>query len=651
LILLLAIVLPNNDILSSFLASPFQIGNAQIITQKDLVTYQKQSNFIKEFKIPLQEHGLKGITTDSHGNAWFYHLTNQTSKILKFDPLNRNFTQYNIIGKTRSDNAIINLAGGQLAYDEGRNAIWFTDARINSIGKLDIKSGKIQLFEIPTPKSGPMGITLSPDSKSIWFAEITGNKIAKLDITSSNNNSKILEYPVTLGAVAPGQDTGPTFLTFDKSGILWVTMSYTHSLLRVEPWMLVPSSNSSTLGGMSNFTLQQGSDIFSPFGIAVSNSASNNSTNMNTTERMTTTKIGENNSEERIVLSDHGSSRILISSGNIDTNPLQSYISYWTSPSQVYPATLPGQIVMDKSQNVYFPEHGGNRISKISLKTGIMTEYDIPTGPLSTTIFAAISQDGKKMWFTEWASNKIAYLDTTLPVPLGIQITKDNRIFSTSSSPLILKRNLSPQIIDVYLLRQTGRNNADIGNSSNIGISSRPVTISLNDVDISLVGMSDSGIGGIQYTAVPQTTNMTEHALSKMKIALKLGNTTESSNNNMAYTSMPRPGIYNVMIRASAFERDGLLVSLLYPIPVELDIPAPKLQRQYQQQDNNNNIFTNTKQNPFSIASPTGILRQLAFIATIGLIGFIIYIRVKRFRGNKKKSTTTEKITLNSDIL
>ena len=60
-----------------------------------------------------------------------------------------------------------------------------------------------------------------------------------------------------------------------------------------------------------------------------------------------------------------------------------------------------------------------------------MTEYDIPTGPLSTTIFAAISQDGKKMWFTEWASNKIAYLDTTLPVPLGIQITKDNRIFST----------------------------------------------------------------------------------------------------------------------------------------------------------------------------------------------------------------------------
>ena len=62
---------------------------------------------------------------------------------------------------------------------------------------------------------------------------------------------------------------------------------------------------------------------------------------------------------------------------------------------------------------------------------------------------------------------------------------------------------------------ETGRNNADIGNSSNIGISSRPVTISLNDVDISLVGMSDSGIGGMQYTAVPQTTNMTENALPR----------------------------------------------------------------------------------------------------------------------------------------
>ena len=121
-----------------------------------------------------------------------------------------------------------------------------------------------------------MGIVLSPDNK-IWFTEIAGNKIASLHITSNNNNNsrRIIEYPITVGALAAQQDTGPTFLAFDKRGVLWVTMSYTHSLLRVEPWMLVPGS-SSMMGGMSNFTLQQESDIFSPFGIAVVNAAPNN---------------------------------------------------------------------------------------------------------------------------------------------------------------------------------------------------------------------------------------------------------------------------------------------------------------------------------------------------------------------------------------
>ncbi|MGH9877415.1 MAG: hypothetical protein ACRD5H_07235, partial [Nitrososphaerales archaeon] len=47
----------------------------------ELVTYQKQSNFIKEFAVSFDELGLRGVTTDSQGNAWFYHSTNRTSTI------------------------------------------------------------------------------------------------------------------------------------------------------------------------------------------------------------------------------------------------------------------------------------------------------------------------------------------------------------------------------------------------------------------------------------------------------------------------------------------------------------------------------------------------------------------------------------------
>ncbi|MGH9976342.1 MAG: virginiamycin B lyase family protein, partial [Nitrososphaeraceae archaeon] len=242
--------------------------NAQVLGPEDLVTYSTPSNFIKEFKVPMKELGLKGITADADENVWFYHSTNQSSTILLFNTTTQQFKQYAIEGKTSVDPAIVNLAGGQIVYDNTRNALWFTDARTNSIGSLDIKSGIIKLHDIPTPNSGPMGIAISPKGNEVWFTEITGNKLGKIDMQSINNSKNnssnvIKEYPVF---EQPGdQSSGPTLLTFDNKGILWVTMSYSHDILRVEPWALTSTSK---YLGMSNFSLPK-PDSFSPFGIAI----------------------------------------------------------------------------------------------------------------------------------------------------------------------------------------------------------------------------------------------------------------------------------------------------------------------------------------------------------------------------------------------
>ena len=67
-----------------------------------------------------------------------------------------------------------------------------------------------------------------------------------------------------------------------------------------------------------------------------------------------------------------------------------------------------------------------------------MTEFDIPTGPLATVVYIAVSPDASKVWFTEWASNRIAYLDNTVEVPLDLKITK--LLFSTYSKD---KSNIS----------------------------------------------------------------------------------------------------------------------------------------------------------------------------------------------------------------
>ena len=518
---------------------------AQQITLDDLVTYHKTSNFIKEFDIPIKERGLKGITGDNHGNVWFYHATNSSSKIIKMNADNK-FEQYDIPGKTMVESPIVNLAGGQIVFDDSRNAVWFTDARTNSIGKLDLESGKIWLVEIPTPKSGPMGLALSNDKKTLWFTEILASKIARLD----PETNKIVEY-------STGNDSGPTFLAFDENGILWVTQSYAHNVIRIQTELL----DSVVVNGMSSFTLPK-PEIFSPFGIAVIS----------------------HDGKQKMIVSDHGSSRVILS----DLDSLfQPFTSYWTSPSQVYPQTLPGQIVTDKQGNVYFAQHGGNKITKIDANSGVMTEYDVPTGPLSTVLFSTVSEDGAKVWFIEWASNKIGYLDTTIPIPFNLNLQDEKITLDKSGS----------KTIDVTIRPE---NNS---------------TLSTNEVELEVVGMTESGLSGIKYSANPQRFNQ-EQDVHKSEIVL-------NAENNA------KPGTYTLMIESSSFESDKLRISQLYPVSIILDVPE-SVKIPSQSQDNKNvNLSSNEN----------FITKYLALLAAFGLIAFIIYRRINKSKNYKIKNS------------
>ena len=539
---------------------------AQQSSNPNYVTYEKHSNFIKEFKIPINERGLKGIATDSEDNVWFYHAASNGSMIMKMSK-GHNFTKYSIPGNTAVDTAIINLAGGQLLFDNTSNVIWFTDARTNSLGKLNIKSNEIELFSIPTNDSGIMGLALSPDKKVVWFTEIIGNKIGSLDIESK----KITEYPT-------GDNSGPTLLTFDSKGILWITLSYANSILRVEPWLLVPGIKSS---GMYPISLAK-PDFFSPFGIA------------------TVLVKGI----EKMFVSDHGSSRVIVSNLSSD---LMNYTSYWTSPSQALPMSLPSQVVSDKAGNIFLAEHGGNKIVKISSDNGIMTEFEIPTGPLATSLFLTVDENEKRIWFTEWASNKIGYLDNTFQVPLNMLVTKnESASTNTDTTHITLKAGESFPV------------NVALTLDKNI---SSPVLA--NDTELSVVGMTDSGLQGIGYTSQPQRVNLMDVPERDVGIDLKVE------------TEKAIAGNYTIMIRASFLENDGLVLSLLYPQLVKLDVPAkPSEMNKIQnfQQFSSKNVESSN-----SSAMFRDFLRIGAIAVVIILVGYLIYHNIVR-RSKFKKS-------------
>jgi len=555
----------------SFLASPSIQLLAQPLSPQNYVAYEKHSNFIKEFKIPINERGLKGVTTDSDEDVWFYHATSNGSMIMKMSKEGNNFTKYRIPGNTTADTAIINLAGGQLLFDNTSNVIWFTDARTNSLGKLEIKSSKIELLSIPTNNSGIMGLAFSPDKKALWFTEIIGNKIGSLDIESK----KITEYPT-------GDNSGPTLLTFDSKGVLWITLSYANSILKVEPWLLFPGIKSS---GMYTISLER-PDFFSPFGIA-------------------TVQV---KGVEKMFVSDHGSSRLIVA--NIASD-LKNYTSYWTSPSQALPMALPSQVVSDKAGNIFFVEHGGNKIVKISSDNGIMTEFDIPTGPLATSLFLTVSKDEKRIWFTEWASNKIAYLDNTLQVPLNMLVTKNESASTyTDITPITLKASESFS--------------AKVALTLDKNMSSLSSLVLANDTELSVVGMTDSGLQGVGYTSKPQSVNLMD--IPKRDIGIDFKVETEKA----------IAGNYTLMIRASLLEKDGLILSLLYPQLVKLDVPTkPPVMNKIQ---NFQEFSTKNVESSNSSALFRDLIRIGAIAVVIILVGYLIYHNiVRRIKFKKTK--------------
>lgn len=503
----------------------------------ELVIYEKESAFIKEFPVPFDESGLRGIVADRDGNVWFYHSTNRTSTMVMLDPSMGEFTKYEVMGETVADDPIINLASAQLVFDDKRNAAWFTDARTNSVGMLDIKSGEIDLWAIPTMMAGPMGIALSPDGKEVWFAEITGDNIAKLDVESKD----ITEY-------FTGDDSGPALLAFDSRGQLWVSLSFSNNILMAQPWAIAPGSSL----GMTKFSLPQ-PDQFSPFGIAVTGG--------------------------KVFLSDHGSSRLIVADEN---SGLQNYESYWTSPSRTYPTTLPSQVVADDEGNVYFAQHGGNRISGITPE-GVMTEYEVPTGPLSTVVFLSVSDEGG-VWFTEWAANKVAYLDTSVQVPFTLDVETN-----------------------AVTLDKSGQQSLTVSISSPNAVAS---PVSLSEVEVGLTGMTESGLAGVAYEAQPPRVDLQDGGSAESKVQIRV-------------LEGARPGSYVAMARVSAPENDGLIVSRLYPIELVLDVPEPA-----PSQDD----VTGPQQTTDS--GTKDALRIAAPIGAAGVIAFWIY----RWRKAKRRA-------------
>ncbi|MGC2179015.1 MAG: carboxypeptidase regulatory-like domain-containing protein [Bradyrhizobium sp.] len=238
--------------------------------EQNLGRLDPRTSKLTEFAIP--EHkpgfptGLLGLRSDAEGNLWFGNMYQAT--IARFDPKTETFKFWPLEGEGNIDAAQINMvspqssgvdgkvwaqnngfagihrldvASGKLEtfepfkgmsgphniYDvipDSKNNVYFTDFRQRHIGRLDAKTGQIDLYETPTPSSAPRRGSMDAQDR-LWFGEYRGDRIGMFD----TKKEEFREWPI------PPKWSSPYDVVVDKNGEAWTGSMLSDQVTRLNP--------------------------------------------------------------------------------------------------------------------------------------------------------------------------------------------------------------------------------------------------------------------------------------------------------------------------------------------------------------------------------------------------------------------------------
>ncbi|MGB9170450.1 MAG: carboxypeptidase regulatory-like domain-containing protein [Bradyrhizobium sp.] len=238
--------------------------------EQNLGRLDPRTGKLTEFAIP--EHkpgfptGLLGLRSDAEGNLWFGNMYQAT--IARFDPKTETFKFWPLEGEGNIDAAQINMvspqssgvdgkvwaqnngfagihrldvASGKLetfepfkgmsgphnVYDvipDSKNNVYFTDFRQRHIGRLDAKTGQIDLYETPTPSSAPRRGSMDAQDR-LWFGEYRGDRIGMFD----TKKEEFREWPI------PPKWSSPYDVVVDRNGEAWTGSMLSDQVTRLNP--------------------------------------------------------------------------------------------------------------------------------------------------------------------------------------------------------------------------------------------------------------------------------------------------------------------------------------------------------------------------------------------------------------------------------
>jgi virginiamycin B lyase len=400
------------------------------------------SHYITEIDVPTAQSGPLAVTIDSKGDVWF--TESNASKIAKYNPASNQFEEFQLPYGLGDMWGIIATHDGEIWFTQygassastyatggflpgGRGTLWNFDPLNNSF----------RSYALNEP--GTMPFRLAEDRHGwIWFTQLLGNSLGVFD----PKTQRFSQFSI------PTENSGPADLCIDASGRIWFTESTARAIGVYDP------SNSS-------FREFRFDSILAPVGISI-------------------------DSGGLVWVADHGLNRI----GRFNPATGQLITFPTSNPTNgIFPYSLPNDLSIDSHGDVWFTEHVANRIGKIDPINHLLTEYQIPTGPISTALWLAIMPDGN-VCFTEYSYNKIGILDPIEQIPFTVTIDHESvQVRQGSTSPVELTAKGQAGNLQLFvastLITPNSLNASFSSNPISIGSLANPSPVIIVDIDAS----------------------------------------------------------------------------------------------------------------------------------------------------------------------
>lgn len=367
----------------------------------------RSNTYVKEYSIPTVCTNPLAIVTDYEGNVWFAQTN--TGKVAKFDPTTATFTEYDNPSWPKKGRSM--MWGMDYSPD---GSIWYTDETFDSVWKFSPKDEKYQ--RLPYPSGGDaLPQKLKVEGSQIIINDFTGNKITFLDPTQSDEEMSFLSLPSPVDNSVTGD-----FAIDDKNNVWYTNWIFQQGGVLVKFDQEGYRTNVSNTGEehlpLSDYidVLGLPPELLTPNGV---------------------TFTGDGN----LWLVDTSSSNFF--SFDPDT---EKFTQYSTSdpPASTYgnysgiiktPITRPYWVDTNDSGSIVFNEQTGNRLAVMDPKSETLIEYFVPSmnpnwgdcGDMDNCGLAQVfdfALQGQKIWFTEWVENNIGVVDTSIPLPIDIEL-------------------------------------------------------------------------------------------------------------------------------------------------------------------------------------------------------------------------------------